>query len=77
VALLPAAMKSAWIRGTVLSTSGYVAAVAPVVANPAMRATVQEAVTSQVHAALRRAESTLPPAAGVLAGPLTGSPTVS
>jgi hypothetical protein len=43
----------------------------PVAANPAVRATVQEAVTSQVDAALHRAESTLPPAAGVLAGPLS------
>src|SRR5690349_19893531 len=36
--LLPAAITSAWIRGTILSTSGYVAAVTPVAASPAVRA---------------------------------------
>ena len=71
VVLLPAAMTSAWIRGTVLSTSGYVAAVSPVAANPVVRAAVQEAVTSQVDAVLNHAESALPPAARGLAGPLS------
>ena len=68
--LLPVAVTSAWIRGTVLSTSGYVAAVTPVAANPAVRDTVQEAVTAQVGAALKHAGTSLPPAARVLAGPL-------
>jgi hypothetical protein len=54
----------------VLSTSGYVGAVTPVVANPAVHAAVQGAVTSQLDAALSRAESSLPPAARALAGPL-------
>jgi hypothetical protein len=57
--LLPVAMTSAWIRGTVLSTSGYVAAVAPVAENPAVRAAVQEMVTSEVDAALLHAGSSL------------------
>lgn len=69
--LLPVAVTSAWIRGTVLSTSGYVAAVTPVAANPAVRDTVQEVITTQVLAALKHAETSLPPAAGVLAGPLS------
>ena len=62
--LLPAAMTSTWIRGTVLSTSGYVAAVTPVAANPVVRAAVQETVTSQIDAALSHVGRTLPPAAG-------------
>lgn len=66
--LLPASITSAWIRGTILSTSGYVAAVTPVAANPAVRAAVQDAVTSQVDAALRNAETSLPPSTRVLAG---------
>jgi hypothetical protein len=69
--LLPAAMTSTWIRGTVLSTSGYVAAVTPVAANPVVRAAVQETVTSQIDAALSHVGRTLPPAAGALAGPLS------
>jgi hypothetical protein len=71
VVLMPATVISAWIRGTVLSTSGYVAAVTPVAANPAIRAAVQDAVTTQVDAALKRAERSLPPAARLLAGPLS------
>lgn len=69
--LLPVAVTSAWIRGTVLSTSGYVAAITPVAANPAVRDTVQDVITTQVGAALKHAETSLPPAAGVLAGPLS------
>jgi hypothetical protein len=68
--LLPASVTSAWIRGTILSTSGYVAAVTPVAASPAVRAAVQDAVTSQVDAALRRAEASLPPSTRALAGRL-------
>ena len=73
VVLLPTAMTGAWIRGTVLSTSGYVAAVTPVAASPVVRAAVQQTVTSQVDAALHHAESTLalPAAAGVLSGPVS------
>lgn len=66
--LLPASITSAWIRGTILSTSGYVAAVTPVAASPAVRTAVQDAVTSQVDAALRHAEASLPPSTRVLAG---------
>ena len=68
--LLPVAVTSVWIRGTVLSTSGYVAAVTPIAASPAVRDAVQDLVTTQVDAALRHAEASLPPAARVLAGPL-------
>ena len=59
-----------WIRGTILSTSGYVAAVTPVAASPEVRAVVEAAVTSKVDAALSYAETTLPPAARGLAGSL-------
>jgi hypothetical protein len=72
VMLLPAAVTSAWLRGTVLSTSGYVAAVTPVAANPVVRATVREAVTSQSDAALNSAAKALPSVPAALAGPLTG-----
>jgi hypothetical protein len=68
--LLPAAITSAWIRGTILSTSGYVAAVTPVAVSPAVRAAVQDAITSQVDAALSDIGTSLPPSARVLAGPL-------
>lgn len=64
--LLPAAVTSAWINGTVLSASGYVAAISNVAASPAVRAAIGEAVTAQVDAALPRA-------GGVLAGPLRTS----
>jgi hypothetical protein len=70
--LLPASITSAWIHGTILSTSGYVAAVTPVAADPAVRAAVEDAVTSQVGAALSYAETSLPPSARVLVG-LLGS----
>jgi hypothetical protein len=46
--LVPVALLSAWIRGTVLSTNGYAAAVAPVAASPVVRAAVQDAITAQV-----------------------------
>lgn len=63
IVFLPAAVTSAWIRVTVLSASGYVAAVSDVAASPAVRAAIGEAVTAQVDAALPRA-------GGVLTGPL-------
>ena len=72
VMLLPAAVTGAWLRGTVLSTSGYVAAVTPVATNPVVRAAVREAVTSQSDAALNSAARALPSAPAALAGPLTG-----
>jgi hypothetical protein len=72
VMLLPAAVTGAWLRGTVLSTSGYVAAVTPVATNPVVRATVREAVTSQSDAALNSAAKALPSVPAALAGPLTG-----
>ena len=62
----PASVTSAWIRGTILSTSGYVTAVTPVAASPAVRAAVQDAVTSQVGTGLSHAETSLPPSARVL-----------
>jgi len=66
--LLPASVTSTWIRGTILSTSGYVAAVTPVTASPAVRSAVQDAVTSQVDAVLGHAGTSLPPSARGLAG---------
>jgi hypothetical protein len=69
--LLPAAITSAWIRGTILSTSGYVAAVGPVAASPAVQEAVEDAVTSRVDTALSHAVSALPPVARALAGPLS------
>jgi len=72
VTLLPAAVTGAWLRGTVLSTSGYVAAVTPVATNPVVRAAVREAVTSQSDAALNGAAKALPSVPAALAGPLTG-----
>jgi hypothetical protein len=66
--LLPASVTSIWIRGTILSTSGYVAAVTPVAASPAVRSAVQDAVTSQVDAVLSHAGTSLPPPARGLAG---------
>ena len=68
VVLVPASITSTWIRGTILSSSGYVAAVTPVAASPAVRAAVQDAVTSQVDAALSHAEASLPPSTRVLVG---------
>jgi len=65
--LLPASITSAWMRGTILSTSGYVAAITPATASPAVRAAVQDAVTSQVDAAFSRAGTALPPSARALA----------
>jgi len=70
--VLPASITSAWIRGTILSTSGYVATVTPVAASPAVRAAVQDAVASRVGAAVSYAEASLPPSARGLAG-LLGS----
>jgi len=71
VLLLPAAVTGAWLRGTVLSTSGYVAAITPVAANPVVRATVSEAITSQSHAALNNAAKAVPSAPSALTAPLS------
>jgi hypothetical protein len=59
----PIAVAAAWIRGTVLSTSGYVAAISGIAASPAVRTVIREAVTAE-------ATAVLPRAGGVLAGPL-------
>jgi hypothetical protein len=66
--LLPASITSAWIRGTILSTSGYLAAVTPVAASQAVRSAVKDAVTSQVDAAIGKAGTVLPQPDRVLAG---------
>jgi hypothetical protein len=68
--LLPASITSAWMRGTILSTSGYVAAVTPVAASPAVRAAVQDLVTTQVDAALSHAATALPQSTRALVGQL-------
>jgi len=62
IVLLPVAVTCAWIRGTVLSTSGYVAAVSNVAAAPAVRAVIRQAVTTEADAVL--------PWLGALASPL-------
>ena len=48
VVVLPAAITAMWIRGTVLSTGGYVAAVAPLSANPVVRAAVRSTIDGEV-----------------------------
>ena len=63
IVLVPIAAASAWIRGSVLSTSGYVAAISNIAASPAVRAVIREAVTAEVSAVLPRA-------GGALARPL-------
>ena len=68
--LLPAAITAVWVRGTVLSTSGYAAAVAPLAADPAVRGAVRAAAAGEIDVVLNRAVSRLPPAAVLLAGPL-------
>ena len=63
IVLVPVAVASAWIRGTVLSTSGYVAAISNIAASPAVRTVIREAVTAE-------ASAVLPRTGGALAGPL-------
>jgi hypothetical protein len=63
IVLVPIAVASAWVRGTVLSTSGYVAAISNIAASPAVRTVVREAVTAE-------ASAVLPRAGGALAAPL-------
>jgi len=70
--LLPVSVTAAWIRGTVLSTDGYVAAVAPIAADPVIHAAVRTAVTGEIDAVVSHAAGTLPRAVSVLAGPLSG-----
>jgi hypothetical protein len=73
VILAPAAITAAWIRGTVLSTSGYVSAVAPVAAGPAVRAAVSAIAADEIGPVLRHAaDGSLPPAVDFLARPLSG-----
>jgi hypothetical protein len=54
IILLPIAAASAWIRGTVLSTGGYVAAISNVAASPAVRTVIREAITAEASAVLPR-----------------------
>ena len=69
--LLPVALTAAWIRVTVISTSGYVAAVTPLAADPAVRAAVKTAATAEIGPVLSRAaDSSLSPGLSFLAGPL-------
>jgi hypothetical protein len=69
--LLPVAITGAWIRGTLLSTDGYVASVTPVAGDPVIHAAVRSAVTAETGALLKEALSALPPGASTLAGPLS------
>jgi hypothetical protein len=61
---MPVAVASAWIRGTVLSTSGYVAAIGTIATSPAVRTVIREAVTAEASAVLAHV-------GGPLAGPLS------
>jgi hypothetical protein len=70
-AALPAAITAAWVRGTVLSTSGYVAAVGRLAADPAILSAVRTTAASEIDLVLNRAASTLPRAAAILARPLS------
>jgi hypothetical protein len=63
IVLMPIAVAAAWIRGTVLSTSGYVAAISNIAASPPVRTAIREDVTAE-------ASAVLPRAGGALAGPL-------
>jgi hypothetical protein len=69
--LLPIAVTAAWTRRTLLSTSGYVAAVAPIGADPAVRSVVRTAITDKIDSELHHAASALPAPARFLSGPLT------
>lgn len=70
-AALPAAVTAAWIRGTVMSTSGYVAAVAPLAADPVVRATARTVIEGEVSLVVsHEIASAAPSPAGILAAPL-------
>jgi hypothetical protein len=69
--LLPVAITAAWVRVTVLSTSGYVAAASPVAADPAVREVVKTAATAEIGPALSHAaDNALPSRLSFLGGPL-------
>jgi hypothetical protein len=73
VLALPAAITAAWIRGTVISTSGYVAAVAPLAADPVVRATVRTTIDGEVSLVVSHAiKDAAPSPLSILAGPLSG-----
>ena len=59
IASVPVAVASAWIRGTVLSTSGYVAAISNIAASNELRTVIREAVTAEASAVLPRAGGAL------------------
>ncbi len=73
IVALPAAIAAAWIRGTVLSTGGYVAAVTPLAANPVVRATVRTTIDGEVSLVVSHAiKNAAPSPVSILAGPLSG-----
>jgi hypothetical protein len=73
VLALPAAITATWIRGTMLSTSGYVAAVAPLASDPVVRAAVRTTVDGEVSLVVSHAvKSAARSPASILAGPLSG-----
>lgn len=74
VILLPVTITTAWLHRTVLSTDGYLAAVAPIGTSPAVHAVVSRQVTDAAFAALEPEKviaGALPPRAAPLAGPLS------
>jgi hypothetical protein len=72
IAALPAAITGEWIRGTVLSTGGYVAAVSPLAADPVVRATVRTTIDGEVSLVVSHAiAGALPSRLNILASPLS------
>jgi hypothetical protein len=63
IVLTPAAQLAVWIEGTLLSTSGFVAALGPLPRDPAM----QNQLTAQIDRQLKRASGALPSPLAALA----------
>jgi hypothetical protein len=73
VLALPAAITVAWIRGTVISSSGYIAVVAPLAADPVVRATAATTIDGEVSLLVSHAiKGAAPSRLSILAGPLGG-----
>lgn len=68
---MPMALTAGWIRGTVVSSSGYASAVAGLVEDPVVRGAVTDLVAAEVESVVSSAlASAAPPRVGFLAGPL-------
>ena len=74
--LLPVTYVVTWTHYTVLNTNGFVKAVGPIAADPAVQAAASVAMTNQIFTALDAQQviaSNLPPKASFLAGPVTNA----